>query len=237
MQTVELRRITSRVFQTQPRPDDNSSYAHRQLIGYIGLSLPLILTLVAGERNPDGPDKWQALDSISAYYYSGAVVPFVGLLVALSLFLLTYRGYNNEYQWADRAAATIGGLAALGVAYFPAAPPANVPPPHWWTPVTGILHYSFALVLLSAFAVFSLWLFRMRSAYEPITPAKRVRDQIHLMCGLTIVVAIVWTGARARAGLPIIIPESIALAAFAVSWLIKGRAEVTIAAAARAFFI
>src|SRR5215212_3999587 len=81
-------------------PDDLSDNAHRQLIGYIGLFLPVVLIALAMQR--DGLERWRNLESISAYYYTGAVTAFVGMLVALALFLFTYRGYDNKYNWADR---------------------------------------------------------------------------------------------------------------------------------------
>ena len=40
------------------KPDDLSSYAHRQLIGYIGLLLPLLLYLIAGWRPVHGMPRW-----------------------------------------------------------------------------------------------------------------------------------------------------------------------------------
>jgi hypothetical protein len=149
------------------RPDDRSDHAHRQLIGYIGLVLPLILIFMAVAR--DGVEKWRGLESISAYYYTGAVAAFVGMLVALALFLFTYRGYGNSCYWADRAASAIAAIAALGVAIFPTAAPEGVETLSWWSPFTGILHYVFAVTLFAMFAVFALWLFRITATGEDIT--------------------------------------------------------------------
>jgi len=213
------------------RKDDRSDHAHRQLIGYIGLVLPLILIFMAVAR--DGVAQWRSLDSISAYYYSGAVAAFVGMLVALSLFLFTYRGYANDYYWADRAASAIAAIAALGVAVFPTAAPPGTQSLSWWTPATGILHYAFAVTLFAMFAVFALWLFRIKAAGEEVTPDKRWRNRVYLLCGIVIVGSIIWAGAAGRNGRPIFWPESIALVAFSVSWLVKGYAYSTIANAAR----
>ena len=98
-------------------PDDLSHQSHRQLIGYLGILLPLILILLAGLRPTPGLPRWEPLNSISAYYYTGAVAAFVGILFALALFLFTYRGYRR-YK-ADRVAGMLGGSAALGVVLFP----------------------------------------------------------------------------------------------------------------------
>ena len=214
------------------RPDDRSDHAHRQLIGYIGLVLPLILIFMAVAR--DGVEKWRNLESISAYYYTGAVAAFVGMLVALALFLFTYRGYENRYYWADRAASAIAAIAALGVAIFPTAAPEGVERLSWWSPFTGILHYVFAVTLFTMFAVFALWLFRITATGEEITPDKQWRNRVYLLCGSVIVGSILWAGAAGAQGRSIFWPESVALVAFALSWLVKGYAHVTIANAARA---
>jgi hypothetical protein len=216
------------------RPDDQSDHAHRQLIGYIGLVLPLVLIIMAVVR--DGVAQWKSLESISAYYYTGAVAAFVGMLVALALFLFTYRGYKNKYHWADRAASIIAAVAAIGVAFFPTAAPEGMDSLSWWSPVTGVLHHVFAVILFTMFAVFALWLFRITPADEEITPDKRVRNRVYLFCGIIIVGSIIWAGIAGLNERPIFWPESVALIAFAVSWLVKGYAHTTIANGVRALF-
>jgi hypothetical protein len=213
------------------RPDDLSDHAHRQLIGYIGLVLPTLLIFIAIVR--DGMERWRSLESISAYYYTGAVAAFVGMLVALALFLFTYRGYQNKYNWADRWAAKVAAVAALAVAFFPTKAPEGVTALLWWTPTTGRLHHVAAIVLFTLFAVFALWLFRLTADGEQPTPDKRWRNRVYLVCGLVILGCIAWAGFNGWRGRPIFLPESIALIAFSVSWLVKGYAHRTIAGAAR----
>ena len=215
------------------RPDDLSDHVHRQLIGYIGLALPILLIILAGFRPTDGLVKWRVLNSVSAYYYTGAVAAFVGILFALSLSLFTYHGYANKYHWADRTAAIIGGIAAIGVAFFPSTAPQGVTAPSWWTPAAGKLHNVSAIVLFSVFAVFALWLFRISAKGEEVKTDKRWRNYIYLICGIVIVGSIIWAGIASHIGTAIFIPESVALFAFAVSWLVKGYAHRTIANAAR----
>lgn len=221
---------------TQPayRPDDQSDHAHRQLIGYIGLVLPILLILIAVVR--DGVARWRSLESISAYYYTGAVAAFVGMLVALALFLFTYRGYKNKYYWADRAASMTAAVAALGVTFFPTAAPAGVAALPWWSTTTGVLHHVFAVVLFAMFAVFALWLFRITPSGEEVPPDKRWRNRAYLFCGIVIVASIIWAGVAGLNGRSIFWPESVALVAFATSWLVKGYALKPIADAARSLF-
>lgn len=213
------------------RPDDLSGNAHRQLIGYIGLVLPFLLIFIALAR--DGMALWQSLESVSAYYYTGAVAAFVGMLVALALFLFTYRGYANEHHWADRWAATLAAFAALVVAFFPTRAPTGVAALTWWEPWMGVVHHVAAIVLFLMFAVFALWLFRLSVKDEPPTEGKQWRNRIYIFCGVLILACIVWAGVNGRNGRPIFWPESIALIAFSVSWLVKGYALDTIMGAAR----
>ena len=224
-------RVRTSVAEAASRPDDLAGNAHRQLIGYIGLVLPLLLIFIAVVR--DGVERWRSLESISAYYYTGAVAAFVGMLVALALFLFTYRGYANKYNRADRWVAKTAACAALVVAFFPTVAPAGVPALPWWTPTTGVLHHVAAIVLFAMFAVFALWLFRLTADGEQPATDKRRRNNFYLFCGVVIVVCIAWAGFNGLNGRPIFWPESIALIAFALSWLVKGYAFRTIAGAAR----
>jgi hypothetical protein len=226
-----LQKLKSPTARAAYRPDDLSDYAHRQLIGYIGLVLPVLLVFIALAR--DGIERWRALESISAYYYTGAVSAFVGMLVALALFLFTYRGYGNEYHWADRAAAITAAVAALGVAFFPTAAPAGVTPLAWWSPTTGILHHIAAVVLFSMFALFALWLFRITANRGHASSGKHWRNNVYLACGTLIVTAMIWAAIAGANGMPVFMPESVALVAFSVSWLVKGYAHKTLVDAAR----
>lgn len=214
-------------------PDDLSGHAHRQLIGYVGLGLPIFLLAVAAARPTPGLRAWPPLDSVSAYYYTGAVAIFTGLLVALSLLLLTYRGYGNEYGIVDRWIARIGGIAAFCVAFFPTKPPDDVPAPAWWEWSTNVVHYVSATTLFVTFIVFSLWLFRKTAKEGVVTADKRARNRVYLVCGLVMTASVLWAGAAAGTHAPIFVPESIALVAFAFSWLTKGRAARTVVRAVR----
>jgi hypothetical protein len=224
--------VSTAVAGAASRDDDRSTNGQRQLIGYVGLLMPLFLILLSQAR--DGMERWRNLDSISAHYYSGASAVFVGMLVALALFLLPYRGYDNQYNWADRWAARVAALAALVVALFPTAAPQGVQALSWWTQTTGILHYAAAVVLFSAFAVFALWLFRLKARGEAAAPDKLWRNRVYLLSGVVIVASMLWAGYNGYHGRPIFWPESLALFAFSVSWLVKGYALGTLAGAARA---
>ncbi len=201
-----------------------SQQAHRQLIGYLGLLLPLLVYVLAGLLPTVGLPRWRALNSLSAYYYTGGVSVFVGVLFALALFLLTYPGYREVT--ADRVVGRLGGLAAIAVGLFPTTPPAGQTAPSWWHPQMALVHYTSAVVLFVSFILFAIWLFRKSNVplRRDRPPDKRRRDDICLACGILMIVAVLWAASSMFTHAPIFLPESIAIIAFAVSWLIKGEA-------------
>ena len=213
-------------------PDDLTGDEHRRLLGWIGLLLPFILIGIAIWR--DGASEWRNLDSISAYYYTGAVAPFVGMLVAFSLFLLTYHGFDNAHNKHDRIVAVIAGAAALLVALFPTAAPLGVTALAWWRPWVGIVHYAAATTLFAMFATFALWLFRLRKDGKP--RLADWHDWTYLICGLVILACILQAGYNGMKGTQIFLPESFALIAFSFSWLVKGYAVDPMVDRAQSFF-
>lgn len=209
--------------------DDISGHAHRQAIGYAGLILPLALIVVAEARPMQHLELqlWPPLGSISAYYYTGAVSIFAGLLVALSLLLLTYQGYENPAGGLDRWMARIGGFAALGVAFWPTRAPTEVLKPDWWQDWMSWAHYGSAAVLFTTFVVFALVLFRKTDPETRPDQKKMRRNRLYLACGAVMVGSMAWIGISGFLESSIFLPEAIALWAFALSWLIKGRAAYT----------
>src|SRR4051812_11701224 len=136
-------------------PEALSQRAHRRVIGVLGFFLPPLLYLIAGLRPTDGLSDWKLLSSVSEYYYTGAVAAFVGVVFALALFLITYRGYKGVS--ADRIVGGVGGVAALVVAFCPTEAPVASLAPTWWFKALGVVHYVAAVVFFVALIVFSLW--------------------------------------------------------------------------------
>lgn len=216
-------------------PADLSHRTHRRLIGILGLLLPVLLYVFAGVRPTDGLPRWGLLTSVSAYYHTGAIGIFVGVLFALSLFLFTYPGYKGVM--ADRLVGWLGGTAALGVALFPTPAPDGLSEPTWWSQGMGVVHYVSAVLLFVAFILFAMWLFRKSSVPgrrdRPLE--KRRRDDVCLMCGLVMIVCVLWAASSLITDAPIFWPEAIALVAFAISWLVKGEAYQPVLRAVRRF--
>ena len=189
--------------------------SHRRLIGRIGLYVPAILIVLVLWR--DGPEIWGRLDSVSAYYYSGAVAVLTGMLVTLALFLFTYDGYrNDEDHWADRLCSIVAGVAALGVALFPTSAPEGIPALPWVKPWVVKLHFGSALVLFVMFAVFCLWLFRKTGKEQAPDFNKKISNVFYLISGLAIVACTAWAFYNRLRGESIFWPESWALIFFRI---------------------
>jgi uncharacterized membrane protein len=224
-------------------PDDLSNRAERRIIGTIGLVLPLLLYLIAAWRPQDPSMRWRLLPSISAYYYTGSVAVFVGLLASLGVFLFAYQGYANRWHMLDIIAARTAAVAALFVGFFPTGTPRGYTDFPWWQPWMEALHDIGATVLFCSFAFFALYLFRRTDATGAArTPDKRWRDAVYLVCGIAIVAAIAWAATigwlnqRVVNGIsnrPIFWPECLALVFFAISWLVKGRVDQTMSKVTR----
>src|SRR2546428_1127017 len=202
-----------------------SQQAHRRLIGILGLLLPLLLYVIAGLRHTMGLPSWRPLASVSAYYYTGAVAVFVGVLFALALFLLTYPGYKGVI--ADRVLGVVGGTAAILVALFPTSPPDGLSAASWWHPYMSVVHYLSAVALFVSFILFAIWLFRKSNVPQrgdrPLD--QRSRDGMCFACGIVMIGSVLWAASSILTHAPIFWPESIAIIAFAASWLTKGEAR------------
>src|SRR5438309_895917 len=207
---------------SDPSAENLSQQAHRRLIGVLGFCLPILLYIFAGLLPTAGLPSWRVLSSVSAYYYTGGVAVFIGVLFALVLFLLTYRGYKGVI--ADRVLGFVGGSAALLVALFPTTAPRGLVGPSWWSRWMAVLHYASAVTLFVSFILFAIWLFRKsnvpRRGDRPLE--KRRRDDICLASGIVMIVSVLWAASSVVTHAAIFWPESIAIIAFAVSWLTKG---------------
>jgi small-conductance mechanosensitive channel len=196
----------------------------RKLIGILGILLPFICVL-GGFLFSDFPIR----SSISSYYHTNMRDFFVGLLVGVSLFLLTYKGYER----IDNIVTGIIGFAGLNVAIFPCL---NTIAP---TEPVGIFQISPVLSnnihLISAFTFFfllainSIFIFTLtKSKSIPKTRNKKIRNYIYIGCGVVILLSLLILFIRALVGAEVensktlLVFETIMLLAFGISWLVKG---------------
>lgn len=196
----------------------------RKLLGWAGMLLPLIvltLCLIFGYGFPD---------SISAtYYLAPTITPFMIILGAAGVLLISYKGYDKH----DDIICTLAGLFALCICLFPCAtedlivhwPALNLPtvvgtfqlPEN----ISSIVHNISAIVFFGLLAYNSFFLFTKSSG--EMTDKKRKRNMIYRICGIGMIASFVfivpvsifeiWGG--------IWIIEAVALAFFGISWLTK----------------
>lgn len=211
-------------------PDDLSTYLHRQLVGFAAFLLPAVVVLV-NEVRPTPVLQGRLLESISAYYYTAGIAILVGGLVALTAFFVTYRGYNNKHRGRDLFAAWIAGGAAFLVAFFPTDAPLESLRPLWWAKWMGWTHFVAAAVLFLTLTYFSWTLFtKSGDGAKPTTySGKWWRNLVHYVCAAAMAACVIWAAIAGYLSKPIFLPETIALMAFGLSWLVKGRVDTTIA--------
>lgn len=177
----------------------------RRHIGWVGLLLPALITLRAGEFLP----------SLSAAYYSPARDVFVGGMTVIAAFLTYYPGYTK----GDRRASWIAGLSAGGVGVFPMAPPN----PDTWDTRIGYAHFGCALLFFAALAYLCIYQFTRSGGF--MTEAKMRRNSVYRACGRFIVagVALLAIVATVFEGSPLVFwIESLMVLAFGYAYLIKG---------------
>jgi hypothetical protein len=202
----------------------------RQMIGWIGLAMPITVRLGAYLFSPH----IHSTESISAYYYTGMRDVFVSTLVLVGVLLACYRTPSR----IDNAVAIIAGLAAIGIGLFPMNPTFAEEIIHEYPlmapnadgekcyVIRGFLHYHF--VFVSIFFALSFYLVYFRfSAFTPPAPTRQklARNKVYKWCGAVMFFAFATIGIQALTtqGGSIFWPEAAAVVAFAVAWLVKGR--------------
>ncbi|WP_146161944.1 hypothetical protein [Pseudogemmobacter blasticus] len=208
-------------------------YRMRRTLGWLGLALPLVL-IVGGLASQHSIEP-----SISDYYHTLMRDAFVGVLTAIGLFLIAYPGHSRGRgeHVSDDLMTTVAGIAAFGVAYFPNEVRTNanllgsITQQAFGYKIAALAHYASAIVFLCALAAVCLRKFART--------ARPLRRRIYRACGWTILImagaVIVASWFRIRGpegpqklvsdGMLILWFEAIAIWAFAVAWLVKGRVE------------
>jgi hypothetical protein len=203
-----------------------SYMALRRLIGVLGILLPLVCIL--------GGLIFSGLPcqrSISFYYHTNMRDFFIGILLVVSVFLITYKGYRT----IDRVVTSLIGIAGIVVVLFPVPGPggesARVGLLQAGPQLSNALHVGAAAVFFILLALNSLFLFTL-STHKVFPPGsnKKMRNRIYVACGavilacLALFVALYFILGRERfdRGNVVLVLESGMLLAFGVSWLVKG---------------
>lgn len=211
----------------------------RLALGLLGLALPIILIVGGLYDQPRVGADPRVEPTISDFYHTTYRDIFVGSLCAIGVFLISYRGYRRvEGEWInDDWLATIAGLAAFGLAFFPNEGGGEIVVSTFqnWVGTTWAprLHYGFALIFFLSLAGFCFFKF-------PRSRRTR-RCRIYVWCGWGIIAALVataiavifkrWVGGAigewVTANSIIFYLEAIGVWAFAISWIVKSRADLS----------
>jgi len=196
----------------------------RRLIGILGISLPIIVVL--GGFLQSG---FIVQGSISGYYYTNMRDFFVGLLCGVSLFLISYKGYEK----IDDLIGNLSGIFALGIVVFPTSMYSDqvvkVGIFLLDDNVSEYIHLTFGTLFFLALSFNSMFLFTKRVP-GVLSREKKRRNLIYRICGIVMILEIFCTtiytlflrDTYISKYYPVLIFESIALLAFGISWLVKG---------------
>jgi heme A synthase len=231
-----------------------SYHRMRQTIGWLGLLLPFILIIgnyIVNEfqlLNNEHLIMTQCntytaghsfKPSISHYYYTTVGELFTGTLWAVALFMFSYRGYpqrDEEIIPSDSFMTNLAGICALGVAIFPTSSDYcltdNVRN-YISSETIGSVHYIFAGFFFITLALISIFNFRRTAKVADF--GKMPSHNFYKYCGMIILACIaliviysVWIEESYPAWKAYNITfvlEAIALVAFGLSWLKKGRVD------------
>jgi hypothetical protein len=196
----------------------------RRLIGILGIALPAIcltgFLFTGASIQP----------SISHYYYTNVRDAFIGIMIGVSMFLITYDGYTKIDDWITN----FTGFFGLGIALCPclylANPSIHVGFFNLSSNVSDYIHLTCAILFFTLLAYNSIFLFTKTGADEKMTANKKKRNILFVICGIVMFGSLVtmiilrWALEEpAFSSKPIVfILESLMLTAFGVSWLVKG---------------
>lgn len=206
----------------------------RRAIGYLAISLPIILLTFSYFKFFDTKPQ----PSISHYYYTNLREIFTGTLCAVGLFLIRYEGHRNVSIWKnDKLLTNIAGIMAIGVALIPTTVPVPDVPPNEEIPCQVIistlihfplywLHYTFAAVLFLILALLAINVFTIGQKKETNNPEIAYENYIYRFCGYSILLFIILIPicSYLKYNYTTLIFEALSLFAFGTAWLIKGRA-------------
>ncbi len=201
----------------------------RQLIGLLGIVLPILL--VVGAFYYGNCEIVQS--SISDYYHTKMRNILVGVLCAVAFFMFTYKGYDIR----DSIAGNLACIFAIGVAFFPTGVDTVsecaeqcIIYEDWIKTV----HFTFAGLFFATLIYFSLILFpKSKAEKNHLSNKKKKRNTIFHICGYVMISCIVLIALyffylqerfpELQHLDPVFWLESIALWAFGISWLTKGQ--------------
>ncbi len=210
---------------------DNSQYRLRKTIGILGIALPLLLLLNHEELLP----------SMSHYYYTTAGVFFISILSAFGLILLTYQGYAREEGefLSDNAITTMAAVCIFITVLVPTKAdgymcPVQLMEPNRYlfgheNPIHGAIHLISAGLFLCLLGYMCFAKFTMSPAISPIKKQYYKISAYIIWASVAALIIMFSIEKIAKIDLNNYWPayvfwlELIAVWAFGIAWLVKGR--------------
>jgi hypothetical protein len=201
----------------------------RRAIGYLGISLPIVLLILSFIPFFHTPVQC----SISDYYYTNFREIFTGILCATGLFLIRYVGFKSSTFWEnDNLLTNIAGYMALGIAFFPTSPDGSAEKIYSFIPIDkpflGWIHYGFAAVFFILLAIISIRVFTIgQKPHQGLHKSAIDENNLYKICGyliLTFVILVPVFSVLKIFPYSTLLFEALCLFTFGASWLIKGRA-------------
>lgn len=194
----------------------------RCLLGWLAVLVPWIVCAFV----------WAFPPSISETWYTNACTPFMIILGASSILLISYKGYGL----VDDILTTITGVLGIGICLFPCYPTLEIramshfsgliPTPFMLPYETSSnLHLICAYIFFGLLAINALFLFTKSSGV--MTENKKKRNVIYRVCGIGMMASFLLMlleliPAVANSSFPLVwFVEMLALTFFGVSWLTK----------------
>jgi hypothetical protein len=175
--------------------------------------------------------------SISYYYYSSVGEIFTSALFAVALFLFCYKGHplrKGEFGLSDKAMSNLAAFFALGIVIFPASSSHCIPDNlriFISSKNTGIIHFIFAGLFFTSLSFISIFNFRRTEKVSEF--GTKPPHNLYKYCGFIMLTSILFIFVYSKILkhkfiwldnlYPVFILETIALLAFGVSWLTKGK--------------
>jgi hypothetical protein len=207
------------------------AYSYRRLrrvIGFLGIALPI--SLLAFSLPPFFNTSIQP--TISHYYYTNLREIFTGILCAVGLFMIRYKGLGNTQWWKnDNLLTNIAGVMAISIAFIPTNPLKDTDKidtliPYAY-PFIGFVHYGLAIILFLSFSILSLFVFTLGQEQTRDIPTSIINENhIYRFCGISILVFIILipiSDVLHWSNYSTLIFEALSLFSFGIAWLIKGR--------------
>jgi len=194
-------------------------------LGVMGFLMPLLSMGFALAFGGDF-NQPQFLTSVSATHYSNAYLLFEGLLFAMGVIMLLYRGYDN----VDRLLFIIVGIGSLLLVLFPCYREGGIYRNFVMVSpeVAHQVHFIFSIVVFVGYAFIIGFRFTKRNKkIKKLSHQKKRRNILYIICAILIAASVVigYVGKNMlNIEMALYIGEFIAFWAFSFAFLAKGGA-------------